>query len=767
MQDKTIIHNLNERLKEMECLYETLKLTSDTNKPADEILKHIPILIKKAWQYPKITEVNIIVNQQTYQTDNFSETKWCLSSNITVFGDVIGKILVCYKSRKPDEYQGPFLKEEITLLNALSMQISKMFERQKTKQALIESESRYRKFVELSPDPIAVRRHGIFLYINQAGADLLEATKPEEIIGKSIFDFLHPDFKEIVERRIEKSMSGKIAQLMEEKFITLDGRIKYIEVAGSPIYFEGEKATLIIFRDVTQKKKQEHKQNRINQLNSLRGEINELFVRIFDVNKLLEEVCKIFFEKSDFELVWIGEIKRDIVQIDAYNGKINVDNVLIENKCIILNKIILGKIKKGNFHICDKITDAIKVECCKAPTGYDIKNAGLFPLWMGKEIKKVLAVFSAESSYFAGEIILLLEKISADLSLVLTSRDYEKKLNQNFYADKKSNSDTETEPDADRVLSGIITGKYTINDIITADEHFKEQLQSLPKIAKNNLPVLILGESGTGKELIASAIKNLSERKDKPFLTVNCSALPDNLLESELFGYVKGAFTGAENRKVGLLQSADGGTIFLDEIGDMSYSMQVKILRAVQQKEFIQLGATKQTRIDIRFIFATNKNLKKMVEKEKFREDLYYRISPIVVELPPLRKRKGDIRLLINHFVEKFNASMQKSLSVSDEVYNTLLTYNFPGNVRELENFIKRAFIYCEEGEIRLNHLPKRIISKSNKAKKHLSRKSLKKSELALIKHRLKENKRNVIKTAKELGIHHSTLYRKIKKYNL
>jgi PAS domain S-box-containing protein len=320
-------------------------------------------------------------------------------------------------------------------------------------------------------------------------------------------------------------------------------------------------------------------------------------------------------------------------------------------------------------------------------------------------------------------------------------------------------------------LKKELSQRYTLGDIISKNHLIHEIFNILPNIAESDSTVLIQGTSGTGKELFAKAIHNLSRRKEKPFIKVNCGALPDTLLESELFGYMKGAFTDAKKDKPGRFALANGGTIFLDEVGDMSPSLQVKLLRVLQEKEYEPLGATSPRKTDVRIIAATNKDLSRLVSEEKFRDDLFYRLNVVKIELPGLSQRKEDIPLLINAFIQKFNVRMGKQISgISDEALRLLLRYDYPGNVRELENIIEHAFILCKGDQIDLDSIPKELTGTPSEMDTSLSLKEetlLGKAEAEVIKNTLKKYNGNRIKTAQELGIDRTTLWRKTKKYGL
>jgi PAS domain S-box-containing protein len=314
-----------------------------------------------------------------------------------------------------------------------------------------------------------------------------------------------------------------------------------------------------------------------------------------------------------------------------------------------------------------------------------------------------------------------------------------------------------------------IEGRYCCEDIISQNHRMQNLFGILPNIAESDCTVLIEGESGTGKELFARAIHNLSFRKDKSFVAVSCGALPDTLLESELFGYKAGAFTDAKKDKPGRFAMAEGGTIFLDEIGDVSAAVQVRLLRVLQERTYEPLGAVSSVKANVRVITAANKKLSELVEQGKFREDLYYRINVMRLELPPLRARKDDIPLLVNHFINRFRRLRNKNIScVTDEVLASLLAYDYPGNVRELENIIEHCFVLCQGEIIEKKHLPASVSPCSSVDKMSTREKTtLKQMEQLLIIETLRRNKGNQTATAKELGINKSTLFRKLKAYHI
>jgi len=306
--------------------------------------------------------------------------------------------------------------------------------------------------------------------------------------------------------------------------------------------------------------------------------------------------------------------------------------------------------------------------------------------------------------------------------------------------------------------------RHTFEDIVGRSPAMIRLFEILPLIAESSSTVLIEGPSGTGKELFARAIHNLSPRRKKRFVAVNCAALPDTLLESEFFGHKAGAFTDAKRDKVGRFALADGGTIFLDEIGDISPALQVRLLRVLQERTVEPLGATEPIKVDIRIVAATNKDLTKLVEDGKFREDLYYRIRVIYLPLPGLKERREDIPLLIDHIIAKYNRLQGKNIAgISFEAMTRLMGYDLPGNIRELENIIEQAFVLCGGEIIELHHLPPELRPTATASNGNMGPMNLSAMEKNLIAETLQRYNGNRKLAARDLGINTSTLYRKIR----
>ncbi|MFO7653323.1 MAG: sigma 54-interacting transcriptional regulator [Candidatus Krumholzibacteriia bacterium] len=313
-----------------------------------------------------------------------------------------------------------------------------------------------------------------------------------------------------------------------------------------------------------------------------------------------------------------------------------------------------------------------------------------------------------------------------------------------------------------------LEGRFRVGDLVSRSPVMQRVFEVLPAIAASPSTVLILGETGTGKELMARTIHSLSRRARGPFVAVNCGALPDTLLESELFGYKAGAFTGAHRDKPGRFALARGGTLFLDEIGEVSPALQVRLLRVLQERVFEPLGATTTETADTRIIVATHRDLAEEMRRGTFREDLYYRVNVVRVELPPLRRRKEDIPLLVEQFVTRFNRLQQRAVrGVAAEALALLMAHEWPGNVRELENAVERAFILCQDGLIDLEHLPEEITARAAVAPTGDIRHARALLDAEAIRAALARNGGNRLAAARELGIHKSTLFRRMKQLGI
>ncbi|MEW6214979.1 MAG: sigma-54 dependent transcriptional regulator [Nitrospirota bacterium] len=321
-------------------------------------------------------------------------------------------------------------------------------------------------------------------------------------------------------------------------------------------------------------------------------------------------------------------------------------------------------------------------------------------------------------------------------------------------------------------LQKALYDRFSIKGIVGSSRKMKEAIEIMKKVSSSSATVLILGESGTGKELVARAIHYNSPRRTKPFTAVNCAAIPENLIESELFGYEPGAFTGAKSRSIGLFEATNGGTIFLDEVGDLPPLTQSKILRVLQDKEIRRIGSRECIKVDVRIIAATNKDLEREIARKNFREDLYYRLKVITIELPPLREKKEDIPELVNFFIKKYNQEFGKRIKgIEENAIKALIEYHWPGNIRQLESAIERAVLMCESSDIRLKDIKSelRLLHRSDILDFDLPDEGIDFEELEkeLLKKAMLKSSGVATKAAKLLGISYKTFCYRWEKFNL
>ncbi len=662
---------------------------------------------------------------------------------------------------------------------------AQLYELYQIQKVLKESEEKYKTLFYTIKDAVFVNRIFVndtfsrFIEVNDVASELtgysreeLLEINPTNADAKTNFDYF----------RAEKILD-KTDAVYEDILISKSGEKIPIEIDMKKFEFKGFPSVMTIIRDISKRKEAEQKIDRINKFSILLSEINEAIFRIHDLKKLCNEICRISTETDYFKSASIGIIDYEYQKFLPIAISIKEDEKHIETKEFLRGikfpdwmskyEVIQGKNYISNDIETDKL---ISLNVKKQFLENGLLSMGIFPIWSGKKVVGVFGLGSREKNFFTKEDILFIERLTTDISLAFISLEYDKHKLSLKEGKTVSISKKEKKEKKGSLIPKIISTEISLKDIITQNEDFLEQLKFLPGIAESDSTVLIYGESGTGKELIASAIKNLSKRNNSPFLIVNCAALPDNLLESELFGYVKGSFTGAVNNKIGLFQAADEGTIFLDEIGDTSLNMQVKILRTIQEGEIIPIGSVKSIKINTRFICATNKKLGKLVKEGLFRKDLYYRLNVVRINIPPLRRRKEDILPLIEHFIKIYNERNNRQITgVSPKALRMLERYNYPGNIRELKNLIETAFIFCNGEKIDVPHLPKYIrvrqkpsrIDRKNTPTNTEMKSRRENNEKEMILSELEKNRWNIKKTSESLGIHRITLWRKMKKYGI
>lgn len=454
-------------------------------------------------------------------------------------------------------------------------------------------------------------------------------------------------------------------------------------------------------------------------------------------------------------------------------NKVNKEVILVIDDKPNIREVLSTILREEGYEVktCETSAKALEViaEILPDVIVTDLKMPGMNGIDLMKEIKKFHTdipvilitaygtISSAVEAMKAGAYDYLTKPMDYDRLKILIRRalDQNRIHSENIY------------------LKQELEERYSLNNILGKSSVMQKLFNLIKTIADSDANVLIQGECGTGKELIARAIHYNSQRKDHPLAVVDCSALPEGLLESELFGYEKGAFTGALSRKKGRIEMADGGSLFLDEIGEMSASLQAKLLRVLQGKQFTRVGGLEPVNVDFRLIACTNRNLKDEVAKQTFRSDLYYRLNVITVKVPPLRERKEDIPLLTDHFLETFCQRDGKSIkTLAPEVLNCLIRYDWPGNIRELENCLERLVVVCQEDVITMEYLPEELLEKSNDMRKFIRLEAdedfnFYEREKKLIEKALEKTNWNKSLAAKLLKIDRKALYNRIEKYNL
>ncbi len=479
-----------------------------------------------------------------------------------------------------------------------------------------------------------------------------------------------------------------------------------------------------------------------------------------DVDKLLTVAMDMAIELSGAERGWIilfedGEQK---IRFQTFR---NLQKRDIENPEFEISHTIIDKVKSNGEAVClqnaldeDAFIDSKSIQALKVLSVIClplIHNNNLFGV-VYLDNRKLTGVFKPETFGFISEFANFVSTAAYTA------------LERNQLQDQISDLEKE------------LRGRYQFDSIIGQHPKILETLQTVSQVADTDATVLIQGESGTGKELIARALHYNSSRRNKQFIAVNCAALPEELLESELFGHVKGAFTGAINDRPGWFEKADGSTIFLDEINDMSSALQGKLLRVLQSGEYSRVGSSEIRHCNVRVVAATSKNMKAMIKEGQFREELFYRLNVIDICLPPLRDRKSDIPILIRHFLKLYTDKYGKTdLRLSAQAEKALMNYDFPGNIRELENIVQRAVILTQDSEIRTKHLPETVIQPENQVqdtKQFMPLTELKHNELnkveknALINY-LNESSGNISKAAEHAGLDVSNFRKLIRKHEI
>ncbi len=500
--------------------------------------------------------------------------------------------------------------------------------------------------------------------------------------------------------------------------------------------------------------------------------------KISDGVMLLGDMARAFAESLDLELTMKAILKSLDTHVKLQKGTITLLDPETETINIKVAHGLSEKSKQlGSYKIGEGVTGTV-VQTGREIVVPDISKDNRFLHRThsrkdseGKQISfycvpiklegKTIGTLSVDRQAQKGDDV---QSILNLLNVIATMIAQAVKLNKLVQSDRKQLSEENLR------LRQELKAHFNIDNMVGTSNAIKQIYRLIEQVADSNATVLIRGESGTGKDLVAHAIHYNSSRASKPFVKVNCTALPETLLESELFGHEKGAFTGATERKIGRFEKANGGTIFLDEIGDFSMNLQVKLLRIIQFREFERVGGTDTIKANVRIVVATNKNLEEQIKEKLFREDLYYRINVFPIFLPPLRERKDDIMLLADYFLEQFARENNKRITrISTPAIEMLTSYHWPGNVRELENCIERAILLCNDDVIRSEHLPPslQMIKKSESLTGRSLTEIIENKEKELIIDSLKKFSGQQRKAATELGLTERILGYKIKKYGI
>jgi len=575
---------------------------------------------------------------------------------------------------------------------------------------LKESEERYRSLIEASPSAIMVIQDRNIIFTNPAGAELFGFYDPEEMVGLSAIDLISQESQQLVVERLKNLELGKRNPTAEIALVRQDGSKIIAESTSVTSLLQGKSVGIIIAKDITERKQAEEAQEERLRFQELISRISTKFIGLIGVE----------FEQAIQEaLAAIGRYF-DVDSVRFYRLSLQGDIIEMRNvwrsEHLISEKETTEMYKMKYPHLAahysqgEPIVYGCPDECPPLPDLIEILKyakikAGVgVPLEIDDSGVDVFALARIQSEHeWPKDIIEYCKSIGQIMLSAMRRREIEIEL-QNRHDEIKLLKDRLAQENI--YLRQEIEVQFRHDEIIGDSDAMKGVLKLAKMVAKQDTSVLILGETGTGKELIARAIHNISQRKDRAMIKVNCAALPATLIESELFGREKGAFTGALSRQVGRFEAADGSTIFLDEIGDMPLEMQAKLLRVLQDGQFERLGSAESVTADVRLIAATNHNLEQEMRAGRFRQDLYYRLSVFPITVPPLRERRGDIPLLVWSFVREFGESMGKSIiEISKKAMDTLKSYSWPGNVRELKNIVERAMILSTGTTLHLDQM--------------------------------------------------------------
>jgi PAS domain S-box-containing protein len=605
-------------------------------------------------------------------------------------------------------------------------------ERKRAEQALRESEQRFRELAEFMPGIICEMDLALNItYVNRCGIDMFGYSAGEISAGFNARTVIHPAEIDKLEKDIRNILNGDWGNPGEYTLVRKNGSLIYVIVNTLPIISNSAPTGLrSVMIDISELKQARQRQ------------------------KLSEERFHGIFQRSPIGIALFATDGSAIDMNAAFTQMFGIDPLEADQAercrlftCSCIDEKSLARVMQGQTLRCEVLFDpsaGSRIEPGEKTLSEEVRcfDWCLTPL-----------------SGDAGEGVVILAQVQ-DIT--------ERRMAEERELSKARDAADRAVQLAAGLRKEIIKLSSYHGTMISRSPSMKTIFDVLPQMALSDAAALITGESGTGKELVARSLHDLGPRVKKPFVAINCSALPDTLLESELFGYRAGAFTDAKKDKPGRFSQANHGTIFLDEIGDISPAMQAKLLRVLQEKIFEPLGDNRPVCVDVRVIAATNRDLPALIEAGKFREDLYYRIKVLTIKLPPLRERRCDIPLLCDHFIAMFNTRYAKSISaISDDALDMLMGHEFPGNIRELENVLEHAFIFCKGTTIEAGHLPSEINGYIENLDGGLAAvntiKNFEDLERMFLKNILMQAGGSRTKAAEKLGIHKATLFRKLK----
>jgi two-component system response regulator PilR (NtrC family)/two-component system response regulator HydG len=646
------------------------------------------------------------------------------------------------------ELNGSLIKDARGKTKAFMSVVRDITERKITEEALRESEEMYRTLVKTSPESIAVHSlESTILAVSDQWLNIWGYTSADEVIGRSSFEFVAPEDKKKAKKILQKSLEEGSVRNLELTFLRKDGTHFLGELNGTLIRDTTGKPKMFMVtsRDIKERKQSER------ELKKYRNHLEKLVEnRTKELEKINEQLKNELIERKKAEERYKKLVitSPDPVAVHDLKGSVlEVSNKWLE----------MWRYDKADEVIGRNPFDFI------APESWGIARKNLSRVLKKGFTRTVeMTMLRKDGTRFIGELngSMIEDASGKPIAIMATTRDItERKRMENALKESQKNLQKEV-----KTLRRQIHESKSYTKIIGNSSHILKVIDLIQQVARTDSTVLITGETGSGKDLIAQVIHSTSSRNNSPFIEVNCGALPEHLIESELFGYVKGAFTGALQNKMGLFEEANNGTIYLNEISDLPLLLQAKLLQVLEKQQIRRLGQSKSTKIDVRIIAASNINLDEAAKKGRFRQDLFYRLNIFPIKIPPLRERKEDIPLLARYLLNKHCSSLNKEITdISKDAMDILCSYDYPGNVRELENIMQRSIIIAQGRALLPQHLPeKMLMDKSFSAP--ITMADFEKQQII---NTIIQCKGNLDHAAKKLDYSRTTLWRRMKKLNI